>query len=275
MAEVKKPDMPLLRETAEEIYQRMYNRASELAQARGETPPSSEEGEIFYDFHYPLAMEISEQQQLDEYRFLQWYLPWADGEFLDAWGVFLGVKRKANEPDELYRQRLIAKAGEEEGTGAEYDYKRWVKEVPNVGEVFIWGEAPNTVHIALTDQDGQPASEELVKQVTEHLALPDKHSLNDKVVVQAAKALEVTVSGDLLEWESSVSVEEIKKKIQAGIVAYVNKQSKKILYSEVYRLFKVDGVIDYRNVLLNGTQDNIDFTFSTIPIMKNVTVNTP
>ncbi|QDX95307.1 hypothetical protein EEL30_25265 [Brevibacillus laterosporus] len=275
MAEVKKPDMPLLRETAEEIYQRMYNRASELATARGETPPSPEEGEIFYDFHYPLAMEISEQQQLDEYRFLQWYLPWADGEFLDAWGVFLGVKRKANEPDELYRQRLIAKAGEEEGTGAEYDYKRWVKEVPNVGEVFIWGEAPNTVHIALTDQDGQPASEELVKEVTEHLALPDKHSLNDKVMVQAAKALEVTVSGDLLEWESTVSIEEIKEKIQAGIVAYVNKQSKKILYSEVYRLFKVDGVIDYRNVLLNGTQDNIDFTFSTIPIMKNVTVNTP
>lgn len=275
MAEVKKPDMPLLRETAEEIYQRMYNRVSELAQARGETPPSSEEGEIFYDFHYPLAMEISEQQQLDEYRFLQWYLPWADGEFLDAWGVFLGVKRKATEPDELYRQRLIAKAGEEEGSGAEYDYKRWVKEVPNVGELFIWGEAPNTVHIALTDQDGQPASEDLVKAVTEHLALPDKHSLNDKVVVQAAKALEVTVSGDLLEWESSVSVEEIKEKIQTGIVAYVNKQSKKVLYSEVYRLFKVDGVIDYRNVLLNGAQDNIDFTFSTIPIMKNVTVNTP
>ncbi|MED1788509.1 baseplate J/gp47 family protein [Brevibacillus laterosporus] len=274
MPEVKKPEMPLLRETAEEIYQRMYNRASELAQARGETPPSPEEGEIFYDFHYPLALEISEQQQLDEYRFLQWYLPWADGEFLDAWGVFLGVKRKTAEPEELYRQRLIAKAGEEEGSGAEYDYKRWVKEVPNVGELFIWGEAPNTVHIALTDQNGQPADEALVKTVTEHLAQPDKHSLNDKVVVQAAKALEVTISGDLLEWESSVSVNEIKQQIQAGIVEYINKQSKKILYSEIYRLFKVAGVIDYRDVLLNHAQENIDFTFSTIPIVKNVMVNT-
>ncbi|XOS92381.1 hypothetical protein ACLMAB_00350 [Brevibacillus laterosporus] len=94
-------------------------------------------------------------------------------------------------------------------------------------------------------------------------------------MVQAAKALEITISGDLLEWESSVSVDEIKQQIQAGIVEYINKQSKKILYSEIYRLFKVAGVIDYRNVLLNHAQENIDFTFSTIPIVKNVTVSTP
>ncbi|ERM17357.1 baseplate J/gp47 family protein [Brevibacillus laterosporus] len=275
MAEVKKPEMPLLRETAEEIYQRMHNRATVLALSRGETPPPEGEGEIFYDFLYPLSMEISEQQQLDEYRFLQWYLPWADGDFLDAWGVFLGVKRKMAEPDELYRQRIMEKAASEEGRGAESDYKRWIKEVANVGDPFIWGEAPNTIHIALIDQEGMPASEELIKTVQNHLALPDKHHLNDKILVSPAQIIEITVSGKLLEWEHTTDLTATIAQIESNIRAYVAAQKTKILYSEIYRLFKVPGVIDYSEVQLNDGQANISISFATIPIIKSIVVSTP
>ncbi|PCN44457.1 hypothetical protein B9C88_09585 [Brevibacillus laterosporus] len=272
MAEIKKPEMPLLRETAEEIYQRMHNRATVLALARGEAPSPEGEGEIFYDFLYPLSMEISEQQQLDEYRFLQWFLPWSDGEFLEAWGVFLGVRRKENELDGLYRQRLIEKAASEEGRGAEPDYVRWIKEVVNVGEVFIWGEAPNTVHIALVNQEGMPASEELIKAVQNHLALPDKHHLNDKILVSPARIIEITISGKLIEWESTTDLTATIAQIESNIRAYVSAQKTKILYSEIYRLFKVPGVIDYSEVQLNEGQANISISFATIPIIKSIAV---
>ncbi|QIC08214.1 hypothetical protein GOP56_23035 [Brevibacillus sp. 7WMA2] len=272
MATLEKPDMPVLRESPDEIYQRMYNRARDMALSRGEIPPSEEEGEIFYDFQYPLAMEISEQQQLDEYRFLQWFLPWSDGEFLDAWGVFLVLSRKENEPDDLYLQRLMEKAASEEGRGAESDYKRWIKEVVNVGDPFIWGEAPNTVHIALISQDGMPASEELIKAVQNHLALEGKHHMNDKIIVKPAPIIEITVSGKLLEWEYTTDLTATIAQIESNIRAYVSAQKTKILYSEIYRLFKVPGVIDYSEVQLNEGQANIPISFATIPIIKSVTV---
>ncbi|WP_232695472.1 baseplate J/gp47 family protein [Brevibacillus daliensis] len=272
MATVKKPEMPILRESADEIYQRIYNRAVELASLRGDTPPSPEEGQIFYDFQYPLAEEISEQQQLDEYKFLQWFLPWSDGEFLDAWGVFLGLKRKENELDKPYRERLLAKASEEEGSGAIYDYTRWVKEVPGAGEAYIWGEAPNTVHIAITGENGLPASEDLVATVLQHLQREDRHHMNDKLVVKPSEILEITITGTITVWEPDVSIEANILEIEKNIRTYVQEQTKKIVYSDLYRLFKVDGVLDYGQVTLNGGQANVEIPFASIPVIKSLVV---
>ncbi|MFC8689275.1 baseplate J/gp47 family protein [Brevibacillus porteri] len=84
---------------------------------------------IFYDLGYPIAEEISDQQQLFEYGFLQRFLPLADGEFLDATGVFFGLSRNEGETDDAYRQRLIDRARTEEGDGRRQDYERWARNV--------------------------------------------------------------------------------------------------------------------------------------------------
>ncbi|MGG3874850.1 hypothetical protein ABEU82_22065, partial [Brevibacillus laterosporus] len=60
--------------------------------------------------------------------------------------------------------------------------------------------------------------------------------------------------------------------IESNIRAYVSTQKTKILYSEIYRLFKVPGVIDYSEVQLNEGHANIPISFATIPIIKSVTV---
>lgn len=272
MAAIEKPQMPLLRETPDQIYQRMVNRMNDAALARGDLPPATEEGEIYYDFDYPIAEEISEQQQIDEYKFMQWFLPWADGEYLDAWGVPLGVKRLDGESDDSYRDRLEAKAAEEEGNGAESDYNRWVREVPGVGQIFIWGEAPNTVHIALTDINGLPATESLVAAVQTHLAQSDKHHMNDNLIVEAAKTVNLVIAGELLELDATATLQQVTPIIEAGIRSYAKAQQTKILYSEIYRLFKVAGVIDYHNVTVNGGTTNVDIPFAYIPVVQTVTV---
>lgn len=273
MAAIEKPEMPILRETPDQIYQRISNRMAEIAQQRGDTPPATEEGEIFYDLDYPIADEISEQQQLREYHFLQGFLPWADGEFLDGHGVLLGLKRNEGESDDSYRERLMAKAAEEEGSGAEYDYTRWTKEVANVGDVFIWGEPPNTVRIAITDATGTSASTDLVTAVQQHLNRTDKHHMNDKVIVTAATAINLNIIGQV-ELAEGITLEQVAPQIETGIKAYVRAQRERVLYSEVYRLFKVQGVVDYRNVLINGATDNIPIPSGSIPVVATVVVTT-
>ncbi|UFJ40096.1 baseplate J/gp47 family protein [Brevibacillus humidisoli] len=224
-----------------------------------------------YDLEYPLAEEISEQQQLREYHFLQGFLSWADGEFLDAHGVLLGLKRNEGENDESYRDRLIAKAVEEEGSGAEYDYTRWTKEVANVGEVFVWGEPPNTVRIAITDATGAPASADLVTAVQEHVNRPDKHHMNDQVIVSAATAINLSITGQV-ELAAGTTLDQVAPQIEAGIREYIRTQRERVLYSEVHRLFKVQGVVDYRNVLINGSTDNVTIPFGSIPVAASVEV---
>lgn len=273
MAALEKPKMPILRETPEQIYQRMVNRLHALAEKRGELPPATDEGEIFYDLEYPIAEEKSDQQQLLEYFFLQGFpVIWSDGEYLDAHAAWLGLSRKPDESDEAFRDRLLAKAGEEEGNGAEYDYIRWVKEVSGVGEVFVWGEAPNTVHIAITDTNDMPAPQELVSVVQTYLEQPNKHHMNDKVIVTPSPVVNLSVTGEITEVATGTTFEQVKPVIESSIRTYVKKQRDKILYSEVYRLFKVAGVIDYKNVKINGSTANVSLTFAAVPVLTSLEV---
>lgn len=171
MVTLAKPEMPILREHPDEIYQRMVNRLRALAESRGETPPSTEEGDLFYDLLYPLAEEIGEQQQLLEYAFLQGFVPWADGEFLDAHGYLIGLTRNPDEQDDAYRDRLIARARTEEGNGRRQDYEAWALEIPGVGgAVAIEKERHDlSIDLYLTDLDGQPVTQEFADSVTEIL----------------------------------------------------------------------------------------------------------
>lgn len=271
MAALTRPEMPILRETADQIYQRMVNRMNALAAERGDVPPSTEEGEFHYDLLYPNAEEISEQQQLLEYGFLQGFLPWADGEFLDAHGVWLGLSRLEGETDEIYRGRLLAKAAEEEGNGSQYDYTRWAKEIGGVGEVFVWGEPPNTVHLAITDMAGLPASPQLVSDLQAYLSRPDKHHMNDHVVVSAAEAINLAITG-AVELAPGVELAQVQASIESGIRKYVKTNRQKLLFSEIYHLFRVDGVIDYKEVRINGADDNITITFAVVPVVSSVVV---
>ncbi|MCC8438401.1 baseplate J/gp47 family protein [Brevibacillus sp. M2.1A] len=255
MATLDKPEMPILRETPDQIYQRMANRMALIAQKRGETPPATEEGEIFYDLGYPIAEEISDQQQLFEYGFLQRFLPWADGEFLDATGVFFGLSRNEGETDDAYRQRLIDRARTEEGDGRRQDYERWARNVDGVGGAVAIEKTRHdlSIDVYITDLSGNPAGQELATIV--RTKLEDKRKALHDLQVLPANVYPVTIAVKLA-LRPDAEFEKIKDQITTQIKTYLKGRSQ-IVYQQIGALFFVDGVIDFTGYTLNGAELNL------------------
>ncbi|WP_429845291.1 baseplate J/gp47 family protein [Brevibacillus sp. FIR094] len=255
MATIDKPEMPILRETPDQIYQRMANRMMVIAQERGESPPATEEGEIHYDFNYPIALEISDQQQLFEYGFLQRFLPWADGEFLDANGGFFGLPRKNGESDDAYRQRLIDRARSEEGDGRRADYERWARNIDGVGDAVAVEKTrhDNSIDVYITDLSGQPATLELAQLV--RTKLEDKRRALHDLQVLPANVYPMTIAVKLV-LRPDAEFEKVKDQITTQIKTYLKGRSQ-IVYQQIGALFFVDGVIDFTGYTLNGAELNL------------------
>ncbi len=268
MAPIEKPDMPILRESANEIYQRMVNRAVALAQTRGQTPPAVEEGEFFYDLWYPVAEEISEQQQLLEYAFLQGFLPWADGEYLDAHGELIGLVRKELEEDDPYRERLIERARTEEGNGRSLDYESWALAVNGVGSAIAIEKERNdvSIDIYITDPLGQPATLEFCQQVRD--SLESKRIAGHDLKVNPATIFVVNVTVRLILVEGS-DINMVQDLIAKEINNYIRGRTT-IVYQQVGTLFFVDGVSDYADYTLNGGNVNIVVPVNTVPVLSLV-----
>jgi uncharacterized phage protein gp47/JayE len=228
----------------------------DLAQARGDIPPATEEGEFFYDLLYPIAEEISEQQQLLEYAFLQAFLPWADGPFLDAHGYLVGLDRNTDESDDSYRQRLVLRARMEEGNGRRIDYETWAMEIPGVGgAVAIEHERSDvSIDLYLTDPYGQPVTQEFADSVTAALWDTKRiggHDLKSHPapLFHVDVAVKITLSD---ESKRAAAIELIAKRLQE----YLQGRTE-IVYQQMGSLFFVDGVSDYSGFTLNGGTANL------------------
>ncbi|RNB91991.1 hypothetical protein EDM56_04355 [Brevibacillus fluminis] len=255
MATLAKPQMPILREMPDQIYQRIANRMKAHAEERGETPPATEEGEIFYDLLYPLAEEISEQQQLLEYAFLQGFLPWADGEFLQAHGYLLGLDQKEGEDEEAYRNRLIERARTEEGNGRRSDYEQWARQIAGVGgAVAIEKERHDlSVDVYITGQDGEPVTEAFAQQVREKLE-GKRVALHDLQVFPALPfVVKVVVK---ISVQAGADQAAIIQLIRTRVQDYLKGRTS-IMYQQIGALILVDGVTDYSGYTLNGSTGNL------------------
>jgi len=265
---LEKPQMPILQESPDHIYQRIANRAIAYARENGQSPPATEEGEIFYDFWYPLAKEISEQQQLSQYSLLQAFVVWSDGEFLDAHGYAEGVDRKEGEETEAYRQRILHKKRTEEGSGRAEDYIRWALEVEGVGgAVAIEHERHDvSIDLYLTDLQGQPVTLEFASLLQNQLE--PKRIAGHDLKCFPAEILNLNVRVKLQLADVSKR-SEITSLITNRIQEYI-KGSTCIVYHLLGALFWVDGVKDYSNYTLNDGTENLSKPIKAVPFVNLV-----
>jgi uncharacterized phage protein gp47/JayE len=268
MATINRPEMPILREMPDQIYQRMANRMALLAEQQGDTPPATEEGEIFYDLLYPLAEEISEQQQLLEYAFLQGFLPWADDEYLDAHGMFFGLQRNDGEENEAFRSRLIERARTEEGDGRREDYERWARDINGVGGAIAIEKERNdlSIDVYITDITGQPASMELAAQVQEKLG--EKRKALHDLQVLPANIFEVQIAVQVVLGKDAV-LATVKDEMTRQINTYLKGRST-LVYQQIGSLFFVNGVQDFTQFTLNGGTSNVTVEGDAVSILNLV-----
>ncbi len=191
------------------------------------------------------------------------------------------------EDDDSFRERVLV-AYDEPLSGAKKDYERWAKEVPGVGAVYVvplWN-GPGTVKILVIDANGQPANQELIDAVQNHIA-PDGNlggglaPIGADVTVDAPEVFAVDIAFSLFlkdGYDAEIVVENIKARLRDFMAGFElntgDRPPERITVTRVgYEILSVDGAADYASLTLNGNDDYVEIPVAKIPVLGEVTVS--
>jgi len=190
------------------------------------------------------------------------------------------------EDDESYRERILA-AYDEPLSGAKKDYIRWAKEVPGVGDVYViplWA-GPGTVKVLIMDSNGQPANQELIEAVQNHIA-PDGNlggglaPIGADVTVDAPEVFEVNIALTIV-LKDGYSLEDVMEDLTANIKQFlgtfeINTGDRPLDRITVTRLGHVvlstEGIADYSGLTVNNNDEYIEIPEQEVPILGDVVV---
>jgi len=174
------------------------------------------------------------------------------------------------ETDDAFRIR-INEANESEGSsyiGNDSDYKRWAKEVVGIGDCIViptWN-GPGTVKLALVDSNGQPANDQLVTDVYNHIVSPSDRSKRllptgcAELTVVAADTKLISYSCENLVFDSSTNLERVIADFKESLILYyyLAKNSNLVRYNQVHAILSnISGVLDFDNFRMDDSTDNI------------------
>lgn len=185
------------------------------------------------------------------------------------------------ETEDSLRQR-IAEYDAKQGSsfvGSPADYKRWAMEVEGVGEAKIVPATDDSgiVTIILTDLNGQPASDEICRNVYCYIMRPDSlyerlAPCNALLKVIPANALKISIE-TVVELENGYTLEMIETAFTADILEYFKsgRVREEIKYTEIGSiLIQTEGVFDYTNLKINGDTVNISINTGDVAVLENV-----
>lgn len=174
------------------------------------------------------------------------------------------------EDDENLRMRTYFKIRYPSTSGNVYDYQNWATEVSGVGAVKVfplWNGA-GTVKVSILDANGDPATEELIKEVQDYIDPdPQQHGggqapVGALVTVSTATPKVINVSASV-EVSVSSDIETIKSEFTQALkdyfreVAYDEKTDSLSVARVGLILFQVQGVVDYTNLTINGGTSSV------------------
>ncbi len=179
------------------------------------------------------------------------------------------------EGDDELRERYFEKVRTPPTSGNKYHYKNWAKEVVGVGDarIFPLWAGNGTVKVVIVDSNRQPASEQLVTDVTDHIE--DERPIGATVTVVSATSksinvtLHLTISGGYTE-------EQVLASIQANLILYF----KEIAFVETYvsyarigsLILASAGVLDYTILTVNTGTTNIAVADTEVATLGTVTL---
>lgn len=159
--------------------------------------------------------------------------------------------------------------------GNDSDYIRWAKEA-GAGDCVVipTADGPGTVKLALVDGNGQPANEELVKEVYSHIVSPEDRGKRllptacAKLICGPATTVKVNFKLTGLLFEEITSIEQVKKDFALAVkTVFVSAKRQGVLrYNDVRPVIKgIAGVTDYGRFLMNGAEENISLASEEYP----------
>jgi len=187
------------------------------------------------------------------------------------------------ETDEAFSARIVERErdGENSFVGCDADYKRWAMEVDGVGAAIVVPEwdGPGTVKVIVMDANGEPATTTIITNVYDHIMSPDDQSLRlapigATLTVNTASVMPLTITADII-LDEDYTVNDVTEAFKASLASCLEQA----MTEGTLRITRVgailsqtEGVIDYENLLINNSPDNITVTVDEYPVADTITL---
>ncbi|MCS1383271.1 baseplate J/gp47 family protein [Lysinibacillus sphaericus] len=178
------------------------------------------------------------------------------------------------ETDYDLRQRYYDKLQRPGKAGNKYQYREWALEVTGVGDakVFPRYNGPLTMKVVVIDANKLPATSELIEDVKMHIEIEMPFGVEDLLVI-SAEALLINLSV-ALTLMPGYTEEVVKTNIKKNITTHLKEIAFKtsfVSYAKVGALIiDSDGVLDYQNLLINGSTANVVIPDDGVPVMGGI-----
>lgn len=187
------------------------------------------------------------------------------------------------ETDEEFSTRIIERErdGDSSFVGCDADYKRWAQEVDGVGAAIVVPEwnGPGTVKIIVMDANGEPATSTIITNVFNHIISPeDRESrlapIGATLTVNTASVLSLSITADIV-MDPDANIDDVTSAFKSNLASCLEEAMTEgtLRITRVgAALSKTDGVVDYENLLINGSADNIAVSVDEYPVADTITL---
>ncbi len=177
------------------------------------------------------------------------------------------------ETDDNLRDRFYAKVQAPSTSGNADNYKEWALEVDGVGnaKVFPLWNGAGTVKVVIVDSEKQPADNSLINKTIEYIETV--RPIGAEVTVMSGTAKTISISASV-----SLAVGYTLQSVISAFSASATEYFERITFHQTYVsyakigtiLLGTDGVVDYRDLTVNGSTSNIALADEKIPVLGTV-----
>ena len=184
------------------------------------------------------------------------------------------------ETDDSLRERYYDALQHPSNGGNVSAYRQWAMDEAGVGRVTVFPTpaGPNTVEVCVVDEDGGPASPEILARVQARI---DPNHNGDGMgespigavcAVTAPSAVDITVSA-VLTLAEGASQAVVEAAVQAALDKTVRTAALEggvLRYAKIADAVLAEGVEDYADLTLNGATASIAFGAREVPVLREV-----
>lgn len=193
------------------------------------------------------------------------------------------IPARDDETDDSLRKRFYLYVRANPYGGNKADYKLKVMEIEGVGDVAVFGApvmGPGQVGIVITDDLGDPATDELIQRVKDVVKEEGDGiaPIGHKTYISTVKEKQVNITATL-KLRESAQFEIVEEKVKQAVKAYVEGvdfEEDTLFYSKVIAaILDADlGIRDATGVTLNGLAQNVTMykTFGAFEVPRVGTV---
>ena len=173
------------------------------------------------------------------------------------------------ETDEELRERFFEIIRRPATSGNVYHYEQWAKEVDGINQSKVkplW-QGPGTVKVIVTN-DNMMVEQDIVEACKAHIE--KVRPIGAEVTVVTPTAIELNISAEFIMNDGYDSM-EAKLQFENNLIEYLSSCEEEVIYNKVAScLGEIEGIRDYRNLLINSSTSNITFHDEQLPVIKSI-----